>query len=84
MMLMLTSNHESLQGEVGCGWNVDLLAATAQEILFLPPSVHGSYAELARCAEEVQRPPQFLQNIIQSLLVYGLLQQTHHELEGMV
>lgn len=53
MMLVLTGDHETLQGEVGCGWNVDLLTATAQEILFLPSSVHGSYAELARCAEEV-------------------------------
>ena len=60
-MCRLTCNHKPFEGEICCGRYVDLLAATAQEILLLAASVYGSYAELATGAEEVQRPPQLLQ-----------------------
>ena len=79
-MCRFTRDHEAFKCEGCCGRYVDLLAATAQEVLLLAPSVHSSYAELATCAEEVQRSPQLLQVKI----VVVVKRQSSHCMMGYV
>ena len=57
-----TCYHEALQGQVGSGRNVNLLTATAEEVLLFTTPVHGCYAELATSAKEIKRPSQLLQH----------------------
>ena len=46
-----TCNHETLEGQVGCGGDVDFFTPAAEEVLLLSSPVHGGYAELATCTE---------------------------------
>ena len=62
MQVSSTCYHEALQSQVGCGRNINLLTATAEEVLLLTTPVHGGYAELATSAEEIKRPSQLLQH----------------------
>ena len=83
-----TCYHETLESQISCGRDVYFFTPAAKKVLLLSSPVHGGYAELAACTEEIQRSPQLLRSALfsaqHSTTQYSSAQQStvQHSMQG--